>query len=571
MGGLKALSVRGLGAQHTGLLLNGNLISDQKSGQIDLSIVPVQSITSIKFNLGDLSSILSPAKAYTYNNTLAVEEKLGRKLGNKINQMVLGSGLGSFSSYNPFLQYTQRLDSNCYIGVVYEGLISQGDYPYVSIDQVNKKRENNDFSRNTFKLLFEQKNDSSEVNFQAFVLDKRQNLPGAEVIGNPNNNQQLDQTSLFLLGSKVWKRESYDLFVRGNVDYQNTHYLDTNYQNQKGEQSSYYNQLNTSGSIGLTKYIGNVLGFIVTDLEYNYLSSNNIKNEVNRVSNYVTVGAEYLLGSLKFKGFLTNSIISNSGQDRIIRNKLSGFLGVNYRVVPEKLYAKLFYKSSFRMPSFNDLYYNNIGNENLDPEQSDQINVALTSSFKLGFLNRVGVNVSTFYGVLKNKIVAVPTQNLFIWSMQNIGMVRNYGGELSFNLRTQRFAHHLALVTDFAYTLQQNRDITDKENVFYGEQIRYTPQEIINARLTLEYKKIFSVFWNRQFIGHHFSLPQNSYDNLINATLIQEVGVNYKLTFKNFTAVCQVSIRNLTNERYQLVKSFPMQGRNVWGTLTVVI
>ena len=33
LGGLKTISVRGLGAQHSGLLLNGNLISDQKSGQ----------------------------------------------------------------------------------------------------------------------------------------------------------------------------------------------------------------------------------------------------------------------------------------------------------------------------------------------------------------------------------------------------------------------------------------------------------------------------------------------------------------------------------------------------------
>ncbi len=571
LGGLKTISVRGLGAQHSGLLINGNLISDQKSGQIDLSIVPVQSITSIEFNIGDLSSVFSPAKAYTYNNTLSVEESLDKKLGSKAHQVVLGSGVGSFSSYNPFLQLTHRLDSNCNLGVVYEGLFSQGNYPYFGIDQVDKKRKNNDFGRNTLKLLFEQKNDSSEVNLQAFVLNKKQNLPGAEVLGNPNNNQQLDQTDLFVLGSKVWKGDSYDLFVRGNVDYQYTHYLDTNYQNQNGVKSSYYNQFNTTGSVGVTKYIGDLLGFLVTDLEYNYLSSNNISGDVNRVSNYLTAGAEYLLGSFKFKGFITNSIISNSGQSKSIRNNLSGFIGLNFEAIPEKLYAKIFYKSSFRMPSFNDLYYNNIGNEELEPEQSDQINIAFSSIFKLGFLEKVGVNINSFYGVLNNKIVAVPTQNLFIWSMQNIGKVRNFGGELSFNLRTKRFAKHLALVADFGYTLQQNRDITDKADVFYGDQIRYTPQEIINSRLTFEYKKYLSVFWNGQHIGHQFYLPQNTYDNLINSVLTHEVGVNYKLLFKRFTTICQLSIRNLTNEDYQLVRSFPMQGRNVWGTLTFVI
>ncbi len=571
LGGLKSISVRGLGAQHSGMLLNGNLISDQKSGQLDLSIVPVQSITSINFNIGDFPSYSLPAKAYTYNNTLSIGEKLKHRLRGEKNSMVIGSGIGSFSSFNPFAQITHSIDGNKTIGIVYEGLMSQGDYQYLSLNDEVETRVNNDFGRHNLKLLYEELSDSSEINAQAFVLHKDQNLPGAEIIGNASNNQQLEESNIYLIGSKVWKNTNGEVFLRGNSNYQYTHYLDTNFHNAEGEKNSSYYQLNSSISAGGSKSLNDFVVFGATDLEYNYLESNNVASNVHRNSNYITGGVSYEKGRFKSKGFLTNSLIFDKGEELIMRNRLSGFLGVNYQLIRERLVAKFFYKSSFRMPSFSDLYYNNIGNTELLPEQSDQINMALSSVFKLDFLKVVAVNVNGFYGIVENKIVAVPTQNLFIWSMQNIGRVRNYGGELSFNLVSNSFARYLSLVADFAYTLQQNRDITNSEDSFFGDQIRYTPQEIVNGRITLKVKEYVSFFWNGQFIGHQFYLPENSYDNLIDEVFLQEIGFSYKLDVKKTSTIFQFSVKNVADKRYELVKSFPMQGRNYWGTITLII
>ena len=42
--------------------------------------------------------------------------------------------------------------------------------------------------------------------------------------------------------------------------------------------------------------------------------------------------------------------------------------------------VRAFYKRIFRMPTFNDLYYTNIGYSNLRPEYSTQYNVGFTYS-----------------------------------------------------------------------------------------------------------------------------------------------------------------------------------------------
>ena len=47
--------------------------------------------------------------------------------------------------------------------------------------------------------------------------------------------------------------------------------------------------------------------------------------------------------------------------------------------------------------------------------------------FPLSKKNGLKLVVNSFYNEVKNQILALPTKNLFVWSMQNIWKVKNYG------------------------------------------------------------------------------------------------------------------------------------------------
>lgn len=90
----------------------------------------------------------------------------------------------------------------------------------------------------------------------------------------------------------------------------------------------------------------------------------------------------------------------------------------------ESLYFRLMYKSTFRLPTFNDLYYYRLGNRNLRPEKADEYNVGITWS-KSGLSVFDYISVDGYYNDVTDKIVAFPTT--YAWKMANYGKVHAAG------------------------------------------------------------------------------------------------------------------------------------------------
>lgn len=67
------------------------------------------------------------------------------------------------------------------------------------------------------------------------------------------------------------------------------------------------------------------------------------------------------------------------------------------------------------MPTFNDLYYAQIGDSKLSPEFTDQFNVGASyqKEFPAGFISRFGIQVDAYYAFITDKIVAAPTGSFF--------------------------------------------------------------------------------------------------------------------------------------------------------------
>ena len=79
-------------------------------------------------------------------------------------------------------------------------------------------------------------------------------------------------------------------------------------------------------------------------------------------------------------------------------------------------------KRSYRLPSFNDLYYSQVGNSSLVPESALQFGTDLRC-FGAGGAWRWEARLSPYYNRVSDKIVAIPTSSQFRWTMLNIGQV----------------------------------------------------------------------------------------------------------------------------------------------------
>ena len=71
-GGMKTVSVRGLGAQHTAVAVDGVILSDAQTGQIDLGRFNLSSVEQLGLVVGDDFDLLQPARAAAASATINI-------------------------------------------------------------------------------------------------------------------------------------------------------------------------------------------------------------------------------------------------------------------------------------------------------------------------------------------------------------------------------------------------------------------------------------------------------------------------------------------------------------------
>ena len=72
-GGMKTVSVRGIGARHTAVVYDGIALSDCQTGEIDLSRFSLDQLSSVSLFIGDNDDIFQPARNQAAAATLCLE------------------------------------------------------------------------------------------------------------------------------------------------------------------------------------------------------------------------------------------------------------------------------------------------------------------------------------------------------------------------------------------------------------------------------------------------------------------------------------------------------------------
>jgi outer membrane cobalamin receptor len=222
---------------------------------------------------------------------------------------------------------------------------------------------------------------------------------------------------------------------------------------------------------------------------------------------------------------------------------------------------RFFYKNIFRMPTFNDLYYREVGNIYLNPEKTHQWDLGLV--LKEAHLAAGRITVSTtldgYFNIVKDKIVAFPTHNLFSWTMLNYGKVYVAGAELN-TFWQYRITSQYILRLNGNVTYQKAVDRTDPKSKTYNNQIPYTPLWSGSASLSLQTPWI-TVTYSLLGCDKRYALPQNIPANEVPGYIDQSITLNHDFNFRNTSTLgLKLELLNIANKNYEIIRNYPMQG-----------
>lgn len=128
-GGLKTVSVRGLGSQHTAILYDGVALSDCQSGQIDLSRYSIDNVSSLSLYSTDTDDIFIPARAASTASSLYIRSFTAPDADEDALHLKAQMKAGSFGYYNPYFRFSDGNSRGLSFSANAEFIHSDNDYP----------------------------------------------------------------------------------------------------------------------------------------------------------------------------------------------------------------------------------------------------------------------------------------------------------------------------------------------------------------------------------------------------------------------------------------------------------
>ncbi len=574
VGGLKTISVRSLGSLNTGIIYDGIPVADAQTGQIDLSKFSATFVQTLELDQANPQQILLPARVYSSSAILAVTTNTFHTTDFTQKKWQAGIKEGSFGLWQPFAGIYLPAGKNIVISANAEAIRAKGDYPYyIDNGMFSQKayRSNSDITSFQGEVnVVKQFSDSSELQVKTWGYTSERGLPGSIIFFNDISVQRLWDKDFFAQ-SRYQKKISNNMSLLVSAKYSSmfTRYRDPNFLNNAGGLDDRYNQQELYASVALSRCVGKyILLSVASDIASTHLSADITPFATpTRSSLWNSFAIQYARAHWQVNASLLNTNINDktkTGTAATNKNEFTPTIAASYKINAESPFLfRFFYKDIFRMPTFNDLYYTYISNINpkLLPEYSKQYNAGITYSKNFnGTVKQVNLGIDGYYNTIKDKIIAVPSQNLFVWTMENLGKVHIKGVDIN-GEGNGKFSSTVKWSVRIAYTWQQALDVTDPSSAEYKNEIPYSPANSGSA-LAVVYYKDWSAGYSFLFSGNRYTLGENNPANELPGWNTHDVFIARRINLRHFETSVKGELNNVFNERYDVINYYPMPGRS---------
>ena len=251
IGGLKTVSIRGLGADHTAVVYDGVAVSNCQAGQIDIGRFNMDDVETLSMSVGQQNDLLQSARLYASAGVLSLKTKNPLEGTQLPNMCKVQLRSGSFGLLNPSISWSQRLGERTTYQLSGNFVHSEGAYPFTLVngDRVTQERRHNSdvLSWNVEGNLYHHFMDGSRLTAKVHYYDSERGLPGSVILYNNLSDERLwDKNAFAQARYQKTFSEKWRMQVEGKYNYSWTKYEDTDVKYVGGkktdinEQQEYY-------------------------------------------------------------------------------------------------------------------------------------------------------------------------------------------------------------------------------------------------------------------------------------------------------------------------------------------
>ena len=582
VGGIKTINVRSMGSQHTAVYYNGVQLGNAQNGQVDLGRFSLDNMEEIQLFNGQKSDIFQSAREFgSAGNVYLTTRKPYFKPDEKVH--VRGQmRFGSFALANPNIGVDVKLTDALSLTLDAEYVYSDGKYPFryrrvlptgETAYDTTAIRQNGDVNAVRAEVgLHHYYRTTGFWRVHAYNYYSERGVPGAIVNNVWRNGERLWDRNSFVQAQ--WQDEwfgrwSTRLLAKYANDY--THYK--NYDERLLPSNNEYTQQEVYLSLANKVQVFNWWDLsLAYDYQYNTLDRTNLllddsKEHFLRHSHWLSAATAF---NIKEYLRMQASVLMTA----VDRNTPRVTPGVFFSLRPYPaidLSINAFYKQSYRYPTFNDLYYTDLGNASLRPELARQHSVELAYRVSHKWLT-ANISASYYYNRVTDKIIAYPKGQQFRWTMLNLGTVKINGvdakADMSFFLPLR-----FVLRGRLNYTYQTAIDVTNPNDTYYGHQIPYIPWHSGSVVLGLDWQSKrgdhYGLNYSFIYVGERYSQQENIIYNHVQPWYTHDLSIYGEWGIKRWWLKANLEINNLLGQDYEVIQNYPMPKQNVRCTVAV--
>lgn len=593
MGGLKTIDVRNMGSHHVGVFYDGIQIGNAQNGVVDLGRFSLDDLEELSLYNGQKSEIFQSAKDFASASAVYMKARKPKFEAGKKSNLSVRYKAGSIQLINPSFRWEQKLNDELSLSLSGEYMKSDGKYKfrYRRLNQEGKvaydttaTRWNSDIEAYRLEAGIYGNIHNGYWQAKLYYYDSDRGLPGAIVKNIWQNGERQGDKNFFAQATFVKDiTPKYKLQLNGKFAYDYTHYLSIDTVQFLQESvtkkmqfdNTYYQQDWYLSVVNMYSILPVWDVSLSVDFQYNKLNA--VMRGVGtpftypqRYTAWAALATALNLGKWKLQADVLGTFVMEKVRNNVQapdKSELSPAFIVGYKPFHNHDFnVRAFYKRIFRLPTFNDLYYAQIGFSQLKPEYTDQLNIGASyqKTFHSGCIDRISVQADAYYAAITDKIIAAPTGSSFRWMMTNMGKVESKGVDASAAV----FGHigAVKLNTNLSYSFTKAQDFTKingKKLSSYGDQIPYTPWHSGSVIAGVEYDS-WTLNYSFIYVGERYNgAVNNILRNYVEPWYTHDFSLQREFRIRSrYLLKASVEMNNALNQHYDVVLNYPMPGRN---------
>lgn len=577
VGGIKTVNIRSMGTNHLGIFYDGIELGNAQNGQIDLGQFSLDNVEEISLYNGQRSAIFQPASDFGNAGSVYIRTKAPRFMMGRRYNLLVRAKFGSSDTFRFSSLWEQKLSDHISSSLSTGVLTSSGRYKF----RYRRVTEDNTVAYDTtavrhngdiwaFRIEENVRGGIADGywNVKAYTYHSERGIPGA-IVNNVwrRGERQWDHNTF---GQAVFQKSFGDKFstkALAKYAYYVTRYVN-NDETQIHVDNTYRQQEMYFSTSNVYEILSKWSVSMSYDFKWNKLNANMVDFAFpHRYSNFVSLATALTLSRIQAQASLVEQVVKDHvkyGASSSSRSTLTPAFFVNVYPFESKLLAvRAFAKKSFRMPTFNDLYYADMGNSKLNPESALQYDLGfvLNKDWKQGIVDHFRLQVDGYYNTVHDKIVAYPKGQQFRWTMLNLGKVHIKGVDAMAEVGLEP-AKDWKVTTRLQYTYQDARDVTDSNTSYYKDQIPYIPWHSGSAILGLSWRE-WDLSYSFIYSGERYSQQENILYNHLQPWYTHDMSVAYHA--RRWSA--RLDVNNIFSQDYDVILNYPMPKRNYMLTL----